>query len=61
MEWDDKRDLHDKYIPDDLKIGIVLGGYLNDKDKLMTRVELNDRITGLKDYICKLKQELEKK
>lgn len=29
-------------------IGVVMGGYLNEQDKLMDRTELNKRIAGLK-------------
>lgn len=32
----------------ELKIGIVMGGYLDENNKLMTRSELNERITGIK-------------
>lgn len=41
-------------------IGIVMGGYLDKNDKLLTRSELNYRISLKDEKIQRLKNEIEK-
>lgn len=41
------------------KIGIVMGGYLDENDKLMGRTELNRRITAIQEENRKMREGLE--
>jgi len=43
----DNRDFINESIDPKLKIGIVMGGYLDEKDHLMSREELHERIFNL--------------
>lgn len=49
----DKRDFVNKYLPKELKIGIVMGGYLDENNRLMSREELNTRIAANQLAIAK--------
>ena len=56
----DERDFINQHLPGHLKIGIVMGGYLDEKDHLMSREELHERIFANQLDNAKLREELAK-